>query len=153
MLILVVLGHRLQDDGGITPTMRARLNLALKIEEVLKPQKIILSGGTANPAAGASEAEAMRKFLISHGVAPQKLILEDNSLSTKQNAKFSVPIAANSGATRLLICTTPEHMHRSFLNPVRLFAAQLKKYPQIRLLSCCNEDEAENLANSRETVF
>lgn len=148
MLVLVVLGNRLNDDGSMSEIMRARLNLALQIDKKLNPQKIVLSGGVANPNAGASEAAVMQRFLTANGVDTQKIVLEDKSLTTKQNAKFSVPIAANLGATELLVCTTPEHMHRSFLNPVRLFATQLKK-TKIKLLSCCNEQELENLLQHR----
>lgn len=148
MLVLVVLGNRLNDDGSITEIMRARLNLALQINQKLNPQIIVLSGGVANPNAGTSEAAVMQRFLTASGVDAEKIVLEDKSLTTKQNAKFSVPIVANLGATELLVCTTPEHMHRSFLNPIRLFAAQLKK-TKIKLLSCCCEAELESLSKRR----
>lgn len=145
MLVTVVLGNRLNDDGSISQIMLRRLQLALKINLKLNPQYIVLSGGVANPAAQVSEAEQMRKFLVQNGVCAEKIVLEDKSLSTKQNAKFSVPIAAQLGATELLLCTSAEHMHRSFLNPVKLFSAQLKKYPDIALRTCCDESGLENL--------
>ncbi len=148
MLVLVVLGNRLNDDGSISEIMLARLNLALQINEKLNPQKIVVSGGVANPNAGTSEAAEMQRFLTASGVDAQKIVLEDKSLTTKQNAKFSVPIVANLGATELLLCTSTEHMHRSFLNPVRLFTAQLKK-TKIKLLSCCNQAELDNLLQRR----
>ena len=145
MLVAVILGNRLNDDGSISETMRERLELALAIENILQPDKFVLSGGFANKTAGRTEAAAMCEWLVNRGVAEEKLVQEGNSLSTKQNAKFSVPIAAELSATRLLLCTTPEHMNRKFLNPIKLFAKQLKKYPNIVLQTCCRSDEVEKL--------
>ena len=145
MLVAVILGNRLNDDATISETMQKRLELALEIENTLQPDKFILSGGLANIAAGTSEAVAMHEWLVRHGVAAEKLVLEDKSLSTKQNAKFSVPIAVELSATQLLLCTTPEHMNRKFLNPIKLFSKQLRKYPNIVLKTCCRQSEIEKL--------
>lgn len=147
MLVLVVLGNRLNDDGSISEIMRERLLLALAIDNAVNPQKIVLSGGVANPKAHSSEAEQMSLFLEEIGVDPSKMILEDSSLSTAQNAKFSVPIVASLGADKLLLCTSPEHMHRSFLNPKKLFAARLRKYPSVKLFTCCSESELIRLSD------
>ena len=145
MLVAVILGNRLNDDGSISDTMEKRLELTLAIENNLRPNKIILSGGLANEAAGRKEAEAMRDWLVHCGVAEEKLVLEGKSLSTKQNAKYSVPIAVELSATQLLLCTTPEHMNRKFLNPIKLFSKQLRKYPNIILRTCCTQEEIEKI--------
>ncbi len=126
MLVAVVLGHRLNNKGGCSQTMVSRLNLALAVDAALNPDKIILSGGVANPIAAKSEAQAMFDWLVSNGVDGSKLILEDKSLTTKQNARYSVPIALKLGADEIILCTTPEHMNREFLNPVRLFKSRLR---------------------------
>lgn len=137
MLVAVILGNRLNDDGSCSETMKLRLNLALEVDKVLKPDKIILSGGIANPLAGISEAKVMRDWLVNNGVAADKLVLEDKSLTTKQNAKFSVPIALELGADEILVCTTPEHMNRFFLNPVKLFKSRLR-HSGITLSTCAS---------------
>ena len=144
MLVAVILGNKLNDDGSISETMRARLELALAIENTLHPAKIILSGGLANETAGRTEASAMREWLVSRGVNDEKLVQEGKSLSTKQNALFSVPIALQLSATQVLLCTTPEHMNRKFLNPIKLFSKQLRKYPNVILKTCCTREEIEN---------
>lgn len=146
MLVAVILGNKLNNDGSISETMRERLELALQIENALHPEKFILSGGLANVAAGTTEAVAMYEWLSKHGVPSEKLVLEDKSLSTKQNAKYSVPIAVKLSATQLLLCTTPEHMNRKFLNPIKLFFKQLRKYPNIVLKTCCRQAEIEKLS-------
>ena len=133
MLVAVILGNRLNDDGSMSEIMKKRLQSALKINQLFAPSKIILSGGIANPKAGVSEAEVMRNYLVSQGVDGDKLVVEDKSMTTKQNALFSVPMAANLGATELLLCTSIEHMGRKFLNPISLFSSQLQKFDGIKL--------------------
>lgn len=133
MLVAVILGNRLNDNGSITSIMESRLQSAIKIDKLFQPDKIIVSGGVANKVAQISEAQTMYDYLIAHGVAADKIVKEDSSMTTKQNAEYSVPIAAELGATEILLCTSVEHMSRSFLNPIRLFQKVLKGYPQIKL--------------------
>lgn len=134
MLVMVVLGNRLNDDGSITEIMESRLRSALKLNQLFNPDYIIVSGGVANVKANASEAQKMRDYLIERGVAT-KILMEDNSLTTKQNAQFTVPMCAKLHATELLLCTSLEHMSRNYLNPIKLFQKELVAYPEIKLLT------------------
>ena len=133
MLVAIVLGNRLNDDGSMSEILKKRLDATLKLNEHFAPSKIIVSGGIANPAAGLSEAQVMRDFLIGNGVESDKIVLEDKSLTTKQNALFSVPIAVELGATEILLCTSTEHMGRKYLNPIRLFSKQLQSFGGLSL--------------------
>ena len=137
MKVAVVLGNRLNDDKSITPVMEQRLMLTLKLIAEHDPDKIIVSGGVANPAAGVSEAEVMRDWLVGHGVDKDTIVLEDKSLTTKHNAQFSVPILVGLGAKTVILCTSEEHMKRWYLNPLKLFKKQLKKYPNVQLQPYC----------------
>ena len=133
MLIAIILGNRLNDDGSMTEILKKRLQATLRLNELFAPAKIIVSGGVANPVAGISEAEVMREYLVNHGVSEDKIVVEDKSMTTKQNALFSVPIAAKLGATKILLCTSNEHMGRKNLNPIRLFDKQLQQFDGISL--------------------
>ena len=133
MLVAVILGNRLNDDGSITAIMERRLQSALKMNELFCPDYIIVSGGVANEKAGVSEAQKMCDYLIERGIPSDKIILEDKSLTTKQNAEFSAPICAKLHATELLLCTSLEHISRNFLNPIKLFQKELAAYPNIKL--------------------
>lgn len=139
MLVAVVLGNRINDDGSMSKIMLDRLTMTLRICKHFAVDKIILSGGIANKNVNMSEARMMYDYLVERGVAEDILVMEDKSLTTKQNAELSVPIAAKLGATRLLLLTSAEHMSRSYLNPVKLFKKQLIKYPQISLLAYCED--------------
>ena len=133
MLVAVILGNRLNDDGSMSEILKKRLAATLRLNKLFEPSKIIVSGGVANPAAGVSEAQVMRDYLVSQGVESDKIVVEDKSMTTKQNAEFSVPIAANLGATEILLCTSIEHMGRKFLNPIRLFLKELQNFDGISL--------------------
>ena len=133
MHVLVVLGNRMNDDGSMTQLSQRRLQAAKRFVSAFNADKIILSGGVANKKANRSEAAAMREYLVDNGVAEDKLICEDQSTTTEENAKYSVPIAAKLGATEVTIITSNEHMSRNFLNPIKLFEKELRNYPDIKL--------------------
>ena len=133
MHVLVVLGNRMNDDGTMTGLSVKRLNAAMRFAAAFGVDKIILSGGVANKKANRSEAAAMREYLVDNGVSEDKLICEDQSTTTEENAKYSVPIAAKLGATEITVITSNEHMSRNFLNPIKLFEKELRNYPDIKL--------------------
>ena len=137
MLVAVVLGNRINDDGTMSALMRARLEMTIKVYKLFSPSKIILSGGVANKKVNMSEAKMMYDYLIENDVPSEVLVLEDKSLTTKQNAELSVPLAVEMGATELLLLTSTEHMSRNYLNPIKLFQKQLSAYPQISLSAYC----------------
>ena len=126
MLVAVVLGNRMNDDATPTELMLKRMRLTLQMYVKFNPDKIILSGGIANKKAGVTEAQFMRNYLIGQGLPADVLVEENNSLSTQQNAKFSVPMAVEMGADELVVVTSAEHMSRPYLNPLKLFQKQLK---------------------------
>lgn len=139
MLVAVVLGNRINDDGSMSALMTDRLEATLNAIEKFKPDRIILSGGAANGKVDISEAEMMFEYLTSRGVAEEKLVMEDKSMTTKQNAEFAVPIARSLGATELLLITSPEHMYRKFYNPIKLFEKELSRYSAIALNTYCGQ--------------
>lgn len=139
MLVAVILGNRLNDDGSMSPILLKRLQMAIRINSAFSPDKIILSGGVANEKAGKSEAQVMQDYLVQNGIDADKIILEANSLSTKQNAQFSVPIAIEQGATEIMVCSSNYHISRKILNPIKLFEKALANYPNIKLSAFCQD--------------
>jgi len=111
--------------------------MALNVYKIFAIDKLIVSGGVANKKAGISEAQLMYDFLVQNGIPSESIIKEDKSLTTKQNAEFSVPLAAELGATEIILCTSSEHMKRSYLNPIKLFEKELEPYPEVLLKAYC----------------
>ncbi len=135
MHVVVVLGNRMNNDGSMTQLSQRRLQATMRFVSAFNAEKIILSGGVANKRANRSEASAMYEYLVNNGIAEDKLICEDQSTTTEENAKYSVPIAAKLGATEVTVITSNEHMSRNFLNPIKLFEKELLNYPDIKLSS------------------
>lgn len=125
MRIAVVLGNRINDDGSFTSIMVRRLELALELYNNEMVDKIICSGGYANPSVNCSEAEKMKEYLVNKNI-PEELIIEENkSLSTYQNALYSVPIALEEKANLIIVTSTNEHFTKYNYNVIKYFEDQL----------------------------
>ena len=133
MRVAIVLGNRMQDDGSLSDIMLSRLNLTLKLDSEQKIDKYIVSGGVANKVAGVAEASKMAEWLVNNGINEDRIIKEDKSLTTVENAKFSIPMAYEIGATEIVLVTSTNHVTRPYLPAGRLFQKALKKYPNIKL--------------------
>ncbi|EAH3841529.1 YdcF family protein, partial [Listeria monocytogenes] len=90
---LIVLGSGLIGGDRVPPLLASRLNRAIKFYDKQYAKKgkratFIVSGGQgANETI--SEAEAMRGYLIEKGIDENFIIMEDQSVNTLQNMKFS----------------------------------------------------------------
>ncbi len=88
---IIVLGSGLIGDK-VPPLLASRINRAIefynKQANVTTPPKIIFSGGRG-PDEEISEALAMQKYAIEKGIPPEDAILEDKSVNTLENMKFS----------------------------------------------------------------
>lgn len=94
-LCLIVLGYQLNPDGSMQEELVGRLETALKSAQKY-PQAYVLctGGGTASDAPEPTEADVMAQWLIEHGIAEERIIVENRSLTTSQNAIFSYQILA-----------------------------------------------------------
>ena len=131
MKVLVVLGNRMNDDGTLSDAMLERLNKALVVADDF--DKIIVTGGVANPIAGKAEGDMMSKWLVENGVPMGKILVENRSHTTKENAKFTAPIIKGIGAEEVTILSSAYHIDRKVYNPVRLFKKHTK-LPQIETI-------------------
>lgn len=82
---IIVLGHRAR-DGGFDATIDERIDRTLRYLHDHPHTKAILSGSQG-------EARYMFEALTAAGIDENRLILEENSNSTWQNLKFSLPLA------------------------------------------------------------
>ena len=79
----VVLGLALE-NGEATPDLRSRLDTAREYLAQYPGAQLILTGGNADES-GRSEADVMREILIGQGVPEDRLIIEDQAKSTREN--------------------------------------------------------------------
>lgn len=94
-LCLVGLGFQLNPDGTMREELIQRLKVMLAASEKY-PQAVIVctGGGTAADDPSATEAGRMAEWLKAQGVDPSRLIVEDHSLTTAQNAVFTFDLLA-----------------------------------------------------------
>lgn len=126
MRIAIVLGNRINDDGTFTSIMVRRLELALELYENKMVDKIIVSGGIANDKVNVSEAEKMKEYLINKNVSADLIIEENKSMSTYQNALYSVPLAIKENANLIVVTSTNEHFTKYNYNVIKFFEEQIK---------------------------
>lgn len=92
-LCLVALGFQLNSDGTMREELVERLRVLLAASQKY-PRAIIActGGGTAADDPTATEAGRMAEWLESQGVDPSRLIVENHSLTTAQNAIYTFDI-------------------------------------------------------------
>lgn len=152
-LCLVVLGYQLNADGSIRPELEGRLNTALTCAKQYPNAYILCTGGgTAANNHSVTEAGEMAKWLINNGLEPQRILIEDNSLSTVQNAVYSFELITSQypHITSIAIITSDYHVpwgavlfqtefllsqetqHLSVLSNAAFFANNQENYSVIR---------------------
>ena len=112
--ILLVLGCQVK---GIQPSLMLteRLETAEKYLKNHPDVKCILSGGKGNDEM-ISEAACMAEYLTGHGIDEGRLILEDQSTSTRENLLFSLRLLKeNKLGTSPVIVTNEFHEYRAFM--------------------------------------
>ena len=92
-LCLVGLGFQLNPDGTMRDELIERLKVMIEASRKY-PNAIIVctGGGTAADDPTATEASRMAEWLQTQGVDPDRIIVEDRSLTTAQNAIYSFDI-------------------------------------------------------------
>jgi hypothetical protein len=94
-LCLVGLGFQLNPDGTMRDELLERLKVLLAASEQYPNAFIVCTGGgTAADEPTATEAGRMAEWLELQGVDPARIIVEDHSLTTAQNAIFTYDILA-----------------------------------------------------------
>lgn len=84
---VVVLGAQVKGEVP-SRALRKRLEKALAYASENENTILILSGGQG-PGEDITEAECMRRWLTEKGIAEERLVLEEQSVSTKENLQFS----------------------------------------------------------------
>jgi uncharacterized SAM-binding protein YcdF (DUF218 family) len=90
--------------------------------------KILFSGGDILMRSGHSEAQAAASLLESFGIPARRLILEDQSRTTAENATFSRQSAMPKPGERWLLVTSAWHMPRA-VGAFRKAGFEVEAYP------------------------
>ena len=116
---LIVLGCRAR-NGVPSRMLKRRLDAACDCLNENSSIKVIVSGGKGNDET-VSEAEAMRNYLVAKGIVPERIYMEDKSVDTGQNLRYSKEIIEREGLSRnIAIVTDGYHQYRAGLIAKRL---------------------------------
>lgn len=92
-LCIVVLGYQLNADGTMKDELIGRLKTALdNADKYPNAYILVTGGGTASANSSATEADCMAEWLLENGIAEDKVIIENMSKTTAENALFSYAI-------------------------------------------------------------
>lgn len=116
--------------NGETPslTLRTRIDAAADYLRAHPDLPAILSGGQG-PGEDITEAECMRRALVSRGIDAGRLYLEERSTSTRENFEYSAQILASlgpEGGDGACVAVVTSDFH--------LFRASLLAQPELRVV-------------------
>jgi uncharacterized SAM-binding protein YcdF (DUF218 family) len=110
---IVVLGAKLIGRNPST-MLRLRLKEAITLYQANYAATIIVSGAQGLDEE-ISEAQAMRDYLVEHGIPDEHILLEDNSFNTYQNLVNSKAIMDRYGLKQIIIVSNASHIHRALV--------------------------------------
>ena|GEM_PF-432610 len=117
-LCIVVLGFQLFPDGSMRPELIERLTVALRCAEQYPNACILCTGGpTAFGNGAVTEAGNMADWLVENGVDRDRVIVENRSLSTAQNAVFGFDVLEQQypSVSELAIVSSDYHIATGML--------------------------------------
>lgn len=115
---IVLLGGGLAPSSGANPypdmnDAADRIWHAARLFRAGKAPLVFASGGSDAEVSDMSEAQAMRALLVDLGVPPGRIVLEQRSRTTRENADFTVPLLREYRVRRVLLVTSALHMQRA----------------------------------------
>lgn len=120
---IIILGCGIRKDGGLTPLLKGRVDSAVafekkQYEQTGKHAVFVPSGGQGDDEV-ISESEAMKNYLLSIGIPPEQIILEDKSVNTMQNMQFSKKVIEDHDGglenKKVAFATTNYHVFRGYI--------------------------------------
>ena len=113
---VVVLGAGV---NGTVPSLSLQVRLEAALEYIAdKPDIPIVVTGSQGPGEDISEAQCMADWLIDHGVAADRIFLEDQADNTEENIEFSIAMLHDNGinvTSNIAVVTSDYHLCRAHL--------------------------------------
>lgn len=114
---IVVMGYSLNADGSMKSEMEDRLIVALASAQRYPNAYVICTGGATARYSNNTEAGVMAQWLQDWGISRDRIIVEDASYSTTQNAKNTYALLTRSypEIDSLAVISSNYHIYRSVL--------------------------------------
>lgn len=110
---VIIHGCGLIGGEQLTKLLSNRVDKAIQFYERCERKPIIIPSGGQGADELVSEAEAMRRYLVGHGIPEDHIILEDRSATTSENLAFSKEIIdSRDGGKRTALVSSNYHVYR-----------------------------------------
>lgn len=110
---MIILGSGLK-GSQLSIILQQRVDTGIAYLKQHPDIPVVVSGGQG-PGEDITEAEAMSRYLVSHGIEQSRIVQENRSTSTLENLKFSKIILQSKGLNNpsIMIVTSNYHLYRA----------------------------------------
>lgn len=109
--VAIVLGAKVLPDGSPSPALIRRVGHAVGLARAGTVANLLMSGGPVGHPI--PEARVMRGLALDAGLAPERVHVEERSVNTITNARFTAPILDAQDWRRVLVVTDSYHLPRA----------------------------------------
>ena len=107
---IIILGARVK---GEVPSLALQYRIDAAASYLKKNREsIAIASGGQGPGEDITEAEAIKRGLLAHGISSDRILLEDKSTDTVENIRFSKRLIPQNLKTGLLV-TNDFHLYRA----------------------------------------
>lgn len=108
--VAVVLGNAVNKDGTLSPWLQGRVDAALQLYRNKQVKKIFVSGGIGK--SKFPEGDAMRNYLVSHGVDSSLVIVDNEGSNSYLTAKHLVELREKGHFSSAVLVSSFYHITR-----------------------------------------
>ena len=110
---MIIHGCGLKNGDQLTRLLSDRVAKAMELSRRCKVKPIIIPSGGRGGDETISEAQAMKNYLLAHGIPEESILLEDSSATTLENLRNSKAlIDAREGGKRTALVSSNYHIFR-----------------------------------------
>ncbi|HEY8129419.1 MAG TPA: YdcF family protein [Hyphomicrobium sp.] len=107
-------GSVTESRGGLALNESAeRLTESLRLARALPDAKVVFTGGSGSLFGGEGIGADIRKFLVDAGIEASRIVIENDSRNTYENATLTKALLKPTPQDRWLLVTSAYHMPRS----------------------------------------
>lgn len=106
----MILGAAVWRGGEPSPALRRRVGAALDAARALPNARFLPTGAVGRHAP--SEASVMRRLLLEAGIAPERIVLEEQGDDTLSSLVHCARIVQAAGGGALVLCSDAYHLPR-----------------------------------------
>lgn len=110
---VIIHGCGLAGGERMTKLLASRVDKAIEIYQKCRVKPLVIPSGGQGSDEKISEAQAMKDYLLAHGIPEAQIVLEDRSATTRENLRNSKAIIdARQGRKKTALVSSNYHIYR-----------------------------------------